>query len=131
MIHTAEHRELIEPLLLKQGLDPLILEVVDDVADRSTQLGYPDANPFRLARSIRRPAGESFILISSQITDDMVESAKSAMTLRGFSDEVQRLSTNEAFLTHLVLHEVAAFVLRTAEQEPRDRWAFQQMDCSR
>lgn len=64
------------------------------------------------------------------ITNDMISSAKSAMSTRGFKSQLQRLSTDDAFLRHLVLHEVASFVLGTAEQEPRDRWAFQELHHS-
>src|SRR5262245_45638866 len=117
MIETRDHRQLIRDLLPKYGLDPEIIEIVENVAARSTELGYPDSNPLRAARSIRRSNGESFILLASQITDDMIESIKSALLARGFEDEVQRLTTEDLFLKHVVLHEIAAFVLGTAEQE--------------
>ena len=131
MICTWDHRELIEALLRTYNLDPQIVETVDDVAARSTELGYPDDNPFRTARSICTPEGTAYILISAEISDDMIESAKAAMAWRGFDDEVQRLSTDELFLEHLVLHEIACHVLGTGDQGPRDRWAFEHVSRTR
>ena len=57
----------------------------------------------------------------------MVNSAISYMELIGFTNEVARLKSDGAYLAHLLLHEIACFVLQTTEQTPRDAWAFAEL----
>ena len=57
----------------------------------------------------------------------MIRSAKALMVLDGFEVEVARLDTNESYLTHLVLHEIACFVLQSTDQRVRDEWAFSEL----
>ena len=129
MIRVPDHRTLIEVLLQEHGIDPSILEIVDDVDVRAAVVGYPDPtpNPFRLARSIATPSGAFHMLISTEITDDQIGCAKSSMESDGFRVEVSSLRSEIDFLRHLVLHEIAFFVLKDCSQERRDRWAFTQM----
>ena len=57
----------------------------------------------------------------------MISSGKAAMVVHGFLCEVSTLDSDEKYLVHLMLHEVACHVLQTIEQEPRDRWAFEHL----
>ncbi len=132
MIRVSDHRPLIEALLKQHCPNPSTLEIVEDVDLHAAALGYPDPtpNPFRLARSIGTASGAFHMLICTEITDDQIECAKSLMERNGFRSEVSSLRSEVDFLTHLVLHEVAALVLKTDEQEQRDRWAFTRMGIS-
>ena len=58
------------------------------------------------------------------LTNEMISSGKEGMVYRGFSREVTKLDSDEKYLVHLMLHEVACHVLQSIEQEQRDRWAF-------
>jgi hypothetical protein len=49
------------------------------------------------------------------------------MFVNGFTSEVENLDTEIKYLAHLMLHEVACYILRTTEQEPRDTWAFERV----
>jgi len=47
--------------------------------------------------------------------------------VNGFMSVVEKLDTDIKYLAHLMLHEVACYILRTTEQEPRDTWAFERV----
>lgn len=49
------------------------------------------------------------------------------MAVHGFSCEVSALDSDEKYLVHLMLHEVACHVLQTIDQDLRDRWAFDRL----
>ena len=50
----------------------------------------------------------------------MIASAESAMDLqRAFDGKVATLDSDRKYLVHLILHEIAYFMLNTPEQEPR------------
>ena len=54
----------------------------------------------------------------------MPEHLTDGMLMQGFMSEVEMLDTDVKYLAHLMLHEVACYVLRSTEQAPRDSWAF-------
>ncbi len=128
MIRISSHRQLIEQLLQRHGLSPTDLEIVPDVATYSRANGIQDENPFRPAKCFWRSTGACHIVLREEMSNEMIESVKSALSFSGFNDELHRIATDEGFVRHTVLHEIACHVLRTADQETRDRWAFGQME---
>jgi hypothetical protein len=52
---------------------------------------------------------------------------KAGWKYRGFVSEVAKLDTDMKYLVHLMLHEIACHVLRSTEQELRDKWAFERV----
>lgn len=128
MIRVAAHRALIDTILLDHGLQPECLDLVQDVQAWCTSHGVEEPNPHRMAKCFCHwDNGECHIVLSEALTQEMILSGKAAMECYGFHDEVQRLDTPGKFLVHLVLHEVAAHVLETTEQVPRDEWAFERV----
>jgi hypothetical protein len=71
--------------------------------------------------------GECYIVLSETLSHEQILSGKAAMECYGFREEIRALDTPEKFLVHLILHEVAAHVLETTEQVPRDEWAFERV----
>ncbi|MGH9870349.1 MAG: hypothetical protein ACREAA_19605 [Candidatus Polarisedimenticolia bacterium] len=130
MIQPESHRSMIETLLAKHGLGKDVLEFPVDLCERAAELGHREDNPFRMAKSIGLKNGRKYILIAQTIGVDQIQSVKDSMRRNGFKAEVENLRSDLDFLKHLVLHEVATFVLNTAAQEIRDRWAFEQLSDS-
>ena len=69
-----------------------------------------------------------YIVLAETISDEQISSAKDGMECSGFIYELRQLGTDQQYLVHLMLHEIACHVLKTTEQEPRDAWAFSEME---
>ena len=108
------------------GLSPKCLEVISDVQAWCLANGLAEENSSRAAKCFFSPT-ECHIVMRDEQTDAMISSAKGAMLYRGFEDELASLDSDRTYLIHLMLHEVACFTLQTAEQEPRDEWAFREL----
>lgn len=67
------------------------------------------------------------MILVEEITPERQNSVISAMRLRGFSEEVERLSDSGLFLDHLFLHELAHALKPGATESECDRWAFSQL----
>ena len=111
------------------GLLPGSLEIVPDVQAWCHANGVEEKNPFRTAKCFCHWAeGACHIVLAETISDEQISGAKDGMECSGFVEEVHRLGTDRKYLVHLMLHEIACHVLKTAEQEPRDAWAFSEME---
>jgi hypothetical protein len=126
MIAVNEHRALLNRMLEHYGLSPECLEVVPDVQKWCENNGVEERNPWRAAKCFYGPDG-CHIVMCEELHDHMISSAKSAMELNGFERDLVALDSDEKYLVHLMLHEIACFTLQTSEQEARDRWAFQEL----
>lgn len=128
MLRVAAHRPLLDRILADSGLPPETLELVPDIQTWCRGHGIAENHAFRQAKCLcRRSDRVCHIVMVDSLTDDMISAGKEAMSCRGFSREVSRLDSDEKYLIHLMLHEVACHVLQTTEQEPRDRWAFEKL----
>jgi len=128
MVHPGAHRQLLNRMLAYYGIQSDSLEIVPDVQAWAHEHHVEETNPFRIAKCLCQWSDNScHIAIVSEITDDMISSAKTGMELRGFAKDLVLLETDLKFLAHTMLHEIACFVLRTTEQKPRDAWAFKEL----
>ena len=123
MITVYEHFPLIQSLLERYDIPLECLELTPDVQAWCNARGVAEENPFRAAKCFAHPDSCHIVLREMQ-TEAMIGSAKASMELDGFEVEVARLNTDEIYLAHLVLHEIACFVLQSTEQKVRDEWAF-------
>jgi hypothetical protein len=126
MIDARQHTVLIANVLAHYHLPASSVEVVDDIQEWCRTNGADERNPWRAGRCWYRADGCQIVLRAEQ-TDSMISSSKSRMELLGFGPQLALLDTDEKYFVHLLLHEVAAYVLQTAEQATRDEWAFQQL----
>ena len=126
-IATADHREMLGKILRDYGLQPETLELVPDVQAWCRQHDVEETNPNRQAKCFRKRDGAYHIVMLDHLADDLIASGKDGMLLNGFMSEVDGLDTDVKYLAHLMLHEVACYVLGTTEQEPRDTWAFERV----
>ncbi|HEU5295351.1 MAG TPA: hypothetical protein VFU71_11215 [Burkholderiaceae bacterium] len=129
MIRASEHQALIHVLLERYGLPADCVEIVPDVRAWCLQrrIAAPKMKSERAAVSFSRGDSCAIVLRDEQ-TDRMIHSAKQLMELfGGYGKEVAELKDDVAYLAHLVLHEIAYFKLKTTKQDPRDKWAFQQL----
>lgn len=126
MISVLNHRELLDRILEYYGLTPECLEVVPDVQVWCKEHNIEERNPWRAAKCCYSATG-CHIVMCEELHDHMISSAKSAMEMNGFEEELSALDSDEKYLIHLMLHEIGCFTLQTSEQKPRDRWAFQEL----
>ena len=126
VIFVSEHEDLLAEILARYGVPRDWLEITSDIAAWCEQRGLPESNPFRAAKCFMNDSRCQILLRELQTTD-MVNSAISYMELIGFTNEFARLKSDGAYLAHLLLHEIACFVLQTTEQAPRDAWAFAEL----
>lgn len=126
MITVNKHRELLDRILKHYGLYPECLELVPDVQAWCTNQNIEERNPWRAAKCFYSPDG-CRIVMCEEIHDHTISSAKSAMELNGFENDLPALDSDEKYLIHLMLHEIGCFTLQTSEQVARDRWAFKEM----
>ncbi|MCG8561837.1 MAG: hypothetical protein MI824_18715 [Hyphomicrobiales bacterium] len=125
MIEVEDHRELIDALLKEHGLSPDQFETVESVKDWC-EAHNCDARESRIAM-VGHLNGKPHIVIVSQMTNPMIRSIQGWMELKGLGEEFGALQTDEAILTHTVLHEIAGIVLDTGDAVKRSKWAFEQM----
>ena len=126
-VAVAEQREMLNRILHDHGLGPDTLELVPDVKAWCQKRGIEERNPNRQAKCFLKPDGSCHIVMLEHLTDDLIAGGKGGMLLNGFISELESLDTDVKYLAHLMLHEVACYVLRTTEQEPRDAWAFERV----
>ena len=117
---------MIDLALARYGLPAESLEIVDDVHEWCKREGVIDDHPFRVAKCFVL-RDQFHIAITAVHTDDVIAGVKGGMLFDGFAVEVATLCTDELYLAHLVLHEVAMYVLRDPSQAVRDRWAFSEL----
>lgn len=129
MIDMHQHREFIDRILARYGMDPSRLEIVDDVREWVLAHGGQEWNPERAAVSGRHPEGGIQIAMRAVHSDELIENVIVGMAHTWPVEEIQRLDPPEAYVAHLVLHEVAYSVLWDRAQRPRDAWAFEQLDA--
>jgi len=126
MLDLRQHLPLIERVLAHYGLPPSTVELADDVAQWCKEHGYDERASHRAARCF--PNKDPFLIVlRTEQTDSMISSGKAYMELCGSADQVSCLDTDLKYLVHLLLHEIAALKLLTAEQQPRDSWAFREL----
>jgi len=127
MIQPDDHRPRIDELLKRYGLSLGNLQIVKSVQGWCREHSVCEENPFRIAKCLRQSDGTYCIVMAANISDDMISSAKGGLEAMGFSVEVASLRTDEDFLFHTVLHEIACKILDTGDQVPRSMWAFEQL----
>jgi hypothetical protein len=127
-LRVADHRELLNRILNDHKLASDTLELVPDVQKWCREYGIHENSPFRQAKCLCCYSNSAcHIVMVDVLMDDAISSGKSAMECRGLVSEVATLDTDIKYLIHLMLHEVACYVLRSTEQEPRDKWAFERV----
>jgi hypothetical protein len=126
-ITVADYGEMLDRILQDHGLCPENLELVPDVQGWCHEHGVEEGNPNRQAKCFLKHDETCHIVMVDRLTDDLIASGKAGMFANGFMSEVERLDTDVKYLAHLMLHEVACYVLRTTEQEARDTWAFERV----
>jgi len=127
MIRASDNRALLDEILARYGLSPSCLNIVSDLKVWCQSNGINESGSSRAAKCFNTPEGCCIVMQDEQ-TDSMIASAKGAMNVRrGFDAMVATLDSDRKYLIHLMLHEIAFFILQTAEQEPRDDWAFHEM----
>jgi hypothetical protein len=126
MIKVREHLQLLQRILARHQISVECFELVPDVQEWCKARGVEERNPFRAAKCFATELSCHIVMRDVQ-TDSMVRSAKNSMEFDGFGAEVERLETDKQYLSHLLLHEIACFKLRTTEQAARDRWAFAEL----
>lgn len=126
-VAVANHREMLNRILHDHGLSPDNLELVPDVQAWCREHGIEEGNPNRQAKCFLKHDGGCHIVMLDCLSDDLIAGGKGSMLLNGFVSEIEKLDTDVEYLAHLMLHEVACYVLRTTEQEPRDAWAFERV----
>ena len=102
------------------------LQVVPDVQVWCKEHNVEERNPWRAAKCCYSATG-CHIVMREELHDHMISSAKSAMEMNGFEEELSALDSDEKYLIHLMLHEIGCFTLQTSEQKPRDRWVFEEL----
>lgn len=128
MLRVAEHRQVLDRILADVGLASDALELVPDVQEWCHANGVEENHPFRQAKCLCRTSDRGCHIVMVQVlTDEMISGGKAGMMCRGFSHEVKKLDSDEKYLVHLMLHEVACHVLGSIAQEPRDPWAFERV----
>jgi hypothetical protein len=126
-IAAADHREMLDRILRDHGLQPQNLELVPDVQAWCRKRDIEEKNPNRQAKCFPKQDGTCHIVMLDHLSDDLIVGGKGGMLMNGFMSEVASLDTDVKYLAHLMLHEVACYVLRTTDQEPRDAWAFERV----
>lgn len=126
MIKASEHRELLDRMLARYRLARDWLVIVPDVQAWCLANKVEERNPWRAAKCLYWPT-HCRIAMRDEQTDAMISSAKGAMLYRGFDDELAGLDSDRGYLAHLMLHEIACYMLQTSEQKARDKWAFAEM----
>src|SRR3954464_8576267 len=126
-VPVADHREMLDRMLKEHGLRPDNLELVADVQASCLERGAEEKNPSRQAKCFLKHDGTCHIVMLDRLTDELIAGGKGGMLVNGFFSEVEGLNTDVKYLAHLMLHEVACYVLRTTEQEARDAWAFERV----
>jgi|SRR4051812_5149093 hypothetical protein len=126
-VTVADHREMLDRILQDHGLWPENLELVSDVQAWCHKRGLEERSPNRQAKCFLNHDGTCQIVMLDRLTDDLIAGGKGGMFVNGFMSEVEDLDTDIKYLAHLMLHEVACYVLRTTKQEPRDTWAFERV----
>ena len=126
MIKVYEYRPLIQSILKRYGIPIEYFELTHDIRVWCRERGIEERNSARAAKCFA-DAKTCHIVMREEQTAAMIRSAKDSMMLDGFEVEVSKLTTNESYLSHLLLHEIACFVLQTTEQKTRDEWAFSEL----
>jgi len=128
MINAHEHKEMIDAIFNKYGLPTSCYEIVSNVQEWCKENDIEENNNLRPAKCLCRTSDGAFHIVFKEVqTDEMISSAKSAMEINGFSDEVSQLDTDAKYFEHLILHEISCKVLGVTEQKPRDTWSFKEM----
>lgn len=126
MVRVSPLLQPINKVLDYYGIDSSRLAVVDSTFEWCKKNGVPETNSIRAAKCFAN-ADECFIVMTDCQTDTMINQAILHMDLFGFADQVERLNDQRLYLLHLVLHEIACFVLQKTDQHSRDLWAFREM----
>ena len=125
---VGNHRELLNRILADHELGPDTLELVPNVQAWCRTNKLDEKNPDRQAKCLcRRSDGACHIVMLDFLSDDAIAGGKADMEAYGFWAEVATLDSDIKYLVHLMLHEVACYVLGTTEQLPRDKWAFERV----
>lgn len=126
-LRVADHRELLNRILLDHGLSADTLELVPDVQSWCEANKIEESNPFAQAKCLCRSDGACHIVMLDVLTEDAINGGKGRMDALGLMHKVAGLDTDVKYLAHLMLHEVACYVLSTTDQLPRDKWAFDRL----
>lgn len=118
--------ELLQATLKYYGLPPDTLEITPNVQEWCKKNEIQEPYPDRQAKCFYN-SDNCLIVLKKEISAQLVKSAKDSMEFNAFKSEVMLLNSDIRYLTHLLLHEIACFILQTSEQEPRDRWAFAEL----
>lgn len=126
MIRVSDYLPDVIKVLEMYGVESEWIEITSSVQDWCHENGVEEQNPFRAAKCFLLPK-RCHIVIQDEQTDAMIKSGKQCMVYDGFNSEVSELDTDYKYLLHLILHEVACFVLQNTEQKIRDEWAFSEL----
>jgi hypothetical protein len=136
-VRVADYRPAVNCVLSHYGLTPESLELVASVEDWRQEnciMDETDASASRPAICILKWAktGVFHVVMRETLSRHTLAGIDCVLRHYGFDDEVRKLLTSDGLrLLHLLLHEIAGYVLNTLDQVPRDTWAFEEMDKHR
>jgi hypothetical protein len=127
--------EMLASLMqVARGFDSAIdVEAVPNIQAWCKAIGLPEDNPFLCGKTVQRlETGRHLILLADRITPEMQASVMSGMQFHGRlpPEDIAFLTHPQAFLKHLLLHEVAHATDHARSEEECDRWAFQQLKAA-
>ena len=126
-IDTCSFIREIRTIVEQSGLAGDV-HVVPSIQEWCQENGVTEDSPWRAGKIVRsNENGRYLILLAEQITPEMASSAISALEFRGFVADAGVLSDPQAFVRHLVLHEIAHGLDGTRSEAACDAWAFQQL----
>lgn len=113
-------------ILEKYGLRSDSLTFVNNLQDwwNEHYPSYPDNNPFRVAICHK---DERKIYFEKEISDDMINSVKRDISIKGRGNRVLSLNTDWLFLLHTLLHEICHILNKEYSCKDCDDWAFKEM----
>ncbi len=127
VIVVRKHLPMLYAILGHYGIPRESLELSHDIQVWCCERNISESNPFRGAKCILLTPEKCHIVLRHKQTETMVLSAKHFMVQHGFETEVEALNTDAKYLAHLILHEIACFILQTTDQQKRDEWAFKEL----
>lgn len=128
-IRVKDYQDLVFDLLKRHGLGPETLKPVPSVYDWAKKERVPESKLCRVSRAVRRRHnGKPLIVVCEEITKCQISSVLDRMKHPriGLYSKAVQLDTNEKFLTHLILHEIA-HLTQCLKEDEADEWAFAQM----
>jgi hypothetical protein len=126
---AASYETPLRELIALHSIAPVHLEFVDCVRSWCVGNGFVDP-PDPVGMALRdRESGIGLILIRRSMDEDRTAGVLGRLSFAGHPDVEERLSSEVAFLSHLVLHELAHLQNGWGQEDEDscDDWAFERL----